>query len=128
MVDPYAHSLSRSDACPFFGLPLIDAGRQKLGHAPAAVAAAAADPSVAAEAPGARGAGRDRARRGDAGGEIDRCGAAGTDATLAADADAGRSEEPTFELQSLIRNSFALFCFTKKKNLIQVENQPLHRH
>src|SRR3546814_6003287 len=58
--------------------------------APAAVAAAAADHSVAAEAPGARGAGRDRARRGDAGGEIDRCGAAGTDATLAADADAGR--------------------------------------
>src|SRR3546814_5304308 len=61
-----------------------------LSDLPAAVAAAAADHSVAAEAPGARGAGRDRARRGDAGGEIDRCGAAGTDATLAADADAGR--------------------------------------
>src|SRR3546814_8415824 len=97
--------------------PRIESGRQKLGHAPAAVAAAAADHSVAAEAPGARGAGRDRARRGDAGGEIDRCGAAGTTATLAADADA-RSEEHPSELQSLMRISHAVFCLKKKNKTI----------
>src|SRR3546814_10362942 len=29
---------------------------------------------------------------------------------------AGRSEEPTSELQSLMRNSYAVFCLKKKKN------------
>src|SRR3546814_2811807 len=33
-----------------------------------------------------------------------------------ADAGCGRSEEHTSELQSLMRNSFAVFCLKKKKN------------
>src|SRR3546814_10595942 len=32
---------------------------------------------------------------------------------------AGRSEEHTSELQSLMRNSYAVFCLKKKKTLIQ---------
>src|SRR3546814_4511698 len=32
------------------------------------------------------------------------------------DPDAGRSEEHTSELQSLMRNSYAVFCLKKKKN------------
>src|SRR3546814_4753171 len=32
----------------------------------------------------------------------------------------GRSEEHTSELQSLMRNSYAVFCLKKKKNLTQL--------
>src|SRR3546814_4546151 len=32
--------------------------------------------------------------------------------------DAGRSEEHTSELQSLMRNSYAVFCLKKKKRLL----------
>src|SRR3546814_13661532 len=38
---------------------------------------------------------------------------------------AGRSEEHTSELQSLMRNSYAVFCLKKKKNNLQ-HNNTLH--
>src|SRR3546814_10499550 len=33
-----------------------------------------------------------------------------------------RSEEHTSELQSLMRNSYAVFCMKKKKHLLQTQN------
>src|SRR3546814_2694540 len=35
----------------------------------------------------------------------------------------GRSEEHTSELQSLMRNSYAVFCLKKKKTIIQILKQ-----
>src|SRR3546814_5194602 len=35
-----------------------------------------------------------------------------------------RSEEHTSELQSLMRNSYAVFCLKKKKNKAQLETKP----
>src|SRR3546814_3662913 len=37
---------------------------------------------------------------------------------LAAQTSSGRSEEHTSELQSLMRNSYAVFCLKKKKNTL----------
>src|SRR3546814_10341181 len=37
--------------------------------------------------------------------------------------DADRSEEHTSELQSLMRNSYAVFCLKKKKKTIQKKNK-----
>src|SRR3546814_9450802 len=37
-------------------------------------------------------------------------------ASTSGSANAGRSEEHTSELQSLMRSSYAVFCLTKKKN------------
>src|SRR3546814_9581600 len=43
----------------------------------------------------------------------------GADAEEAADIDHRRSEEPTSELQSLMRTSYCVFCFKKKKTMKQ---------
>src|SRR3546814_3117754 len=43
----------------------------------------------------------------------------------------GRSEEHTSELQSLMRNSYAVFCLKKKKNKLQStisKNSGIHSH
>src|SRR3546814_6081668 len=37
-----------------------------------------------------------------------------------------RSEEHTSELQSLMRNSYAVFCLKKKKQLKEVKKHPQH--
>src|SRR3546814_2958573 len=41
------------------------------------------------------------------------------------DASAGRSEEHTSELQSLMRISYAVFCLKKKKNTKQLTRSPM---
>src|SRR3546814_10804169 len=38
----------------------------------------------------------------------------------------GRSEEPTSELQSLMRISYAVFCLKKKKRQIVITKQTVH--
>src|SRR3546814_6690799 len=38
----------------------------------------------------------------------------------------GRSEEHTSEIQSLMRNSYAVFCLKKKHNTTQMEKVPTH--
>src|SRR3546814_2417900 len=45
--------------------------------------------------------------------------------TLAAAMGLGRSEEHTSELQSLMRISYAVFCFKKKKSKVETQNHRL---
>src|SRR3546814_5979904 len=58
-----------------------------------------------------------------------RSGASGNRQTLARSAvtdSSGRSEEHTSELQSLMRNSYAVFCLKKKTNTTTQKNQHPH--
>src|SRR3546814_9635059 len=71
-------------------------------------------PCRAAGASAAHGAGRSDARR--RGCRAAAAHAADLGVGRAGGGDGARSEEHTSELQSLMRNSYAVFCLTKKKN------------
>src|SRR3546814_4803955 len=57
-----------------------------------------------------------------------RSGSSGSIATAISRFEAGRSEEHTSELQSLMRISYAVFCVKKKKNEIQTHGRVEHTH
>src|SRR3546814_9165207 len=53
---------------------------------------------------------------------------AGHASRLRQDRRPARSEEHTSELQSLMRISYAVFCLTKKKNILTISQLNLHKY
>src|SRR3546814_8280266 len=97
---PYAHTLSRHDALPVF-----------LTAMPPAFCAESWAESSVASSPRTRNASRAAARSGALISPLD----SRPVALMAAYANDARSEENTSELQSLMRNSYAVFCLKKQQ-------------